>query len=332
MTAGSHPIAGRPSPSIRPADVAEPGAFRGRRVIVTGARGFIGSHLVRRLEIAGADVHAVSRMPWPRDRKAHRTRQCDLRDADAAQQLVRSVQPDAVFHLAGHVSGGRDVQLVLPTLAANLQTTVNLLAAAAGSGQPRVVLAGSMEEPHPGEKMTTPSSPYAASKWASTAYAQMFHGLWALPTVVLRIAMAYGPDQPDERKLIPYVITSLLEGRVPALTSGEREIDWVYIDDVVEAFVAAATVPSAAGGVLDIGSGTPVGIKRIVEHVKEITGSELEPRFGALEDRRLDSARIAAIHDAAASLGWTPRVDLGEGLSRTVEWYRNRATSPSAAS
>ena len=187
------------------------------------------------------------------------------------------------------------------------------------------MLAGSMEEPKPGEK-ATPSSPYAASKWAATTYAQMFHGLWGLPTVVLRIAMVYGPEQLDVRKLVPYVITSLLAGRTPELSSGGREIDWIFIDDVVDALVAAGHMSEAQGAVLDIGSGVPLTIRRTVEMISEIVGSTLSVQFGAVEDRRFDSARIAEERDTAAVLQWTPRVDLREGLTRTVDWYRNCRT------
>ena len=294
-------------------------------VLVTGAQGFIGSHLVRKLITTGADVHAVSRVAWPETESPIRTWTCDLRDTEETDRLVRLVQPGVIFHLASQVAGGRDLGLVLPMLDANLQTAVNVLTAAARHGGPRVVLAGSMEEPKPGEK-ATPSSPYAASKWAATTYAQMFHGLWGLPTVVARIAMVYGPEQLDVRKLVPYVITSLLAGRTPELSSGGREIDWIFIDDVVDALVAAGHTSDAPGAVLDIGSGVPLTIRRTVEMISEIVGSTLSIQFGAVEDRRFDSARIAEERDTAAVLQWTPRVDLREGLTRTVEWYRNCRT------
>jgi nucleoside-diphosphate-sugar epimerase len=300
------------------------GRFAGQPVIVTGARGFIGTHLVDHLVAAGAEVHALSRRRWNTAEQGCHTWSVDLRDADAARQIVRDVRPAAIFHLASLVIGHRDVALVQPALADNLITTVNLMTAAAEYGNPRVVLAGSMEEPHPGEKTTTPSSPYAASKWAATAYAQMFHALWELPTVVLRIAMAYGPRQRDHHKLVPHVITSLLAGRSPMLTSGEREIDWIFVDDVVDAFLTAATEPAAAGTIIDIGSGAPTAIRTTVELIHAIIGSDVPLRFGALEDRRLDSARIAVTADASELLGWSARVGLHEGLVHTIDWYRQQ--------
>lgn len=299
------------------------GVLRGRRVLVTGSGGFIGTHLVRRLVDLGAETHAVSRRVGRREAGWNVLR-ADLHDPVATADVVRAVHPELVFHLAGKVSGSRDVRAVLPTLAGNLQSTANLLTAAIEIGLPRVVLAGSMEEPEPGEVRSSASSPYAVSKWAAAAYAQLFHGLWCLPTVVLRIAMAYGPAQPDERKLVPYVVNSLLAGRAPELTSGTREIDWVYVDDVVDAFVAAACVPAAAGRTFDIGSGRPVDIRRTVEMLRQVVGTDVLPRYGTIEDRRLDTARIADIRDATELLGWRAVVGLQDGLSRTVEWYRNQ--------
>lgn len=293
-------------------------------MIVTGARGFLGSHLVRRLVAEGVEVHAVSRRPWPGSVEGFRTWSVDLREPDECRQLIQAVGPSTIFHLASHVAGGRDVALVSTTLADNLMSSVNLMAAVTDHKDVRIVLAGSMEEPHPAEKMTTPSSPYAASKWAATAYARMFHELWGVPTVVLRIAMAYGPGQPDERKLVPYVITRLLAGESPALSSGDREIDWVFVDDLIDSFLAAAVVPRAAGGIFDIGSGAPVSIRHTAQLIQEIIGTDVPLRFGAQQDRLLDSARIAVPFDAAATLGWIPQIGLRDGLSRTVEWYRAR--------
>jgi nucleoside-diphosphate-sugar epimerase len=291
---------------------------------VTGSQGFIGGHLVRRLVELDADVHAVSRRPARTP--VARVWTVDLRDAGAVQRLVREVRPEIVFHLAGAVAGTRDLDFVLPSLTTNLVGTVNLLTAATTHGLPRVVLAGSIEEPQPGELQATPCSPYAASKAAASVYARMFHGLCGLPTVTLRIAMSYGPAQPDVRKLVPYVVNCLLGGEPPKLTSGRREIDWIYVDDVVDAFVAAAGAPGVEGRTFDIGSGVPTDIRRTVELIREVLGTAVDANFGAVEDRRLDSARIADIREAAADLEWRPTVDLPEGLRRTVDWHRRELT------
>ncbi|HEV8562337.1 MAG TPA: NAD-dependent epimerase/dehydratase family protein [Actinophytocola sp.] len=295
------------------------GKWRDARVLVTGATGFIGSHLVGRLTELGAEVHAVSRRPvetaagpvW------HIT---DLTDAGATAELVRTITPDVVFHLASAVTGARDVTLVRPVLDANLSSVVNLLTAATVCPNgTRVVLAGSVEETRGAE--ATPASPYAAAKSAATGYARMFYQLWDVPVTVLRVAMVYGPAQPDTRKLVPYTTLALLRGEDPELSSGTRLVDWVYVDDVVDAFLAAAVSGQAAGQVLDIGSGTQVSIRDTIELLARIVGGTGKPRFGAVADRPLDHAQVADPGPAGEVLGWRPSTSLADGLRRTVAWY-----------
>ncbi|MEU8379523.1 NAD-dependent epimerase/dehydratase family protein [Streptosporangium sp. NPDC048865] len=291
-----------------------------RPVLVTGAGGFIGTHLVRRLSALGARVHAVSRRP--RESSGGVTwHVADVADAGAVEWLVGSTRPAVVFHLASEVAGARNPKLVLPMLHSNLTGVVNLLTAVSEVPGTRVVLAGSLEEPRPEEGDRAPSSPYAVSKWAADGYARMFHHLWDVQVSNLRIGMVYGPGRQDTRKLVPYVALSLLRGRTPELGSGTRHLDWVYIDDVVDAFLAAAETPGAAGRAFDVGTGTGTSIRDTVELLCEIVGNRVRPRYGALGDRPLDSARIADPAPAAEILGWRPAVGLEEGLRRTVDWF-----------
>jgi len=283
---------------------------------VTGATGFIGSHLVRRLTWLGAQVHAVSRQPQEDDSLTWHA--ADLGDPEATTELIRSTCPDIVFHLASAVTGVRDVKLVRPTLQSNLASAVNLLTAVVGR-QTRVVLAGSIEEPQEAEPV--PPSPYAVAKWAATGYARMFHRLWDVPVTVLRVAMVYGPGQPDTEKLLPYVTLSLLRGERPKLSSGRRLVDWVYVDDVVDAFLLAARAERAGGQAIDIGSGIQTSIRDIVELVEQAVGGRARPQFGALADRPLDRSGLADTKAAADLLGWQATTPLQVGIMRTVAWY-----------
>jgi nucleoside-diphosphate-sugar epimerase len=303
--------------------------FSGRRVLITGAGGFLGSHLCRRLRGCGAELHAVSRQSRAADEPGLRWWRGDLVDAAFVQEVVASVRPDVVFHLASHVAGARDLGLVPLTVQGNLLSAVNLMTAAAAVGCQRLVLAGSYEEPEEGNAV--PCSPYAAAKWAASAYARMFHALYGLPVVILRICMAYGPGQMDTRKFIPHVILSLLRGERPGLSSGCRPVDWVFIEDVIDGLVTAAAAEHAGGATLDIGSGALVTVREVAERLVRLVDPDIAPHFGAVGDRPLETVRSADTARTEQLIGWRPRTPLEEGLRKTVEWYRRRFARASAS-
>jgi UDP-glucose 4-epimerase len=306
-------------------------SLSGRAVLVTGATGFIGAALARRLSDEGAIVHGVSRRP-PWEAGGVRWWESDLSDPAGIRRLLDAVEPDVVFHLAGLVAGARDVGVVLPALHANLVATVNLLVAATERPGARVVLAGSMEEPPCDEGYPVPSSPYAASKLAAGSYARMFHALYGTPAIWLRLFAVYGPAQADTRKLLPYVTLSLLRGEAPLLSSGRRGLDWIYLDDVVDALLAAAAAQGVEGRTLDVGSGTRVTIRSMVELLVQMIDPAVAPRFGALPDRPLERDAVADVSATASCLGWRSRTPLEEGLRMTVDWYRRHGAwrSPAA--
>ena len=302
-------------------------SIRGRRVLVTGANGFIGSHLCRRLCEEGAEVHAVYRSQYV----DNGTGQCwwhgDLADLPQVRRIFENTRPELIFHLASHVKGAPDLEQVIPTFQSNLQSTVNLLAVAAECKRPRVVLTGSLAEPEFDDDEKFPSAPYAAAKWASTGYGKMFHALYGLPVVIARVFMVYGPAQMDFTKLIPYVTLSVLEGQKPKISSGQRLVDWIYVSDVVDGFLAIARAEGNDGGKVDLGSGSLVSIRSIVEQLTTLIGAGISAEFGALQDRPLEPTRVAKTEETFAQIGWKPKIGLQEGLEYTVEWYRERTKS-----
>jgi nucleoside-diphosphate-sugar epimerase len=293
----------------------------GCTALVTGASGFIGSHLCQRLVQIGATIHTVSRQHHTGAVPGWCWWQGDLADLATVRDILHRSKPDVVFHLASHVSGAREREAVLPTFHSNLMSTVNLLTVASEIGCRRFILAGSMEEPDATTPDAVPCSPYAAAKWAGSAYARMFHALYQLPVVILRIFMVYGPAQRDLRKLIPYVTLSLLRGEPPRLSSGQRQVDWIYIDDVVDGILAAAQAPAIEGGTLEIGSGTLVSVRAVVEQLVDLITPGGAVPFGALPERPLEQVRVAGTAATYAKLGWQPTTPLPAGLHRTVAWY-----------
>ncbi|GIH69051.1 NAD-dependent epimerase/dehydratase family protein [Sphaerimonospora thailandensis] len=300
--------------------------WAGTRTLVTGATGFIGFHLMRQLASLGAEIHAVSRRPPERAEFGEIWHRADLRSADATLEIFGVARPDVVFHLASEVNGARDPRVVLPTLEHNLISTVNVLGAAIARPDVRLLLCGSSEEPRLANGHSPPPSPYAMAKWAATGYAQLFQRLWNVPITILRPTMVYGPGQQDTTKLVPYVTLALLRGEEPRLTSGAKLVDWVYVDDVVDAFVTAARSDGAVGQIFDIGTGTRVSVRETVELLFHLAGRTRAPEFGAVPDRPHDIAQTADLEPVAKALGgWRPAVGLEEGLKRTFSWYAREA-------
>ena len=286
-------------------------------VLVTGASGFLGSSLVAKLRAAGAPVVGVSRRA-PAGAADPDWRSCDLLEPGALERLLDELRPRAVFHLASEVRGTRELAAVLPTFRANLVTTVELLSAACRVECPRVVIAASLEE----LPLDRPARfPYAAAKRAASEYARFFRSAYGLSVVSARIGMAYGPGQRDTAKLVPHVILSQLEGRAPRLASGQRQADWIYVDDVVDALLACMSAEALDDTVVDVGTGLGTSVGEVAERLTAFTGGPA-PERGALPDRALDHDVVADAARAERLIGWRAKHDLDAGLRRSVDWYR----------
>lgn len=298
--------------------MGEPLQLRGKRVLVTGARGFLGSHLCERLVTEGAQVHAVSRSPVKDGANGARWWQCDLLDLEGLARLLSQTAPDFVYHLSGHVSAAPQIENVLPAFHSLLTSTVNLLTLLADFRCNRLIVTGSLTEPHQMEPV--PDSPYSAAKWTGAAFARMFHRLYGTPVVIVRPYMVYGPRQ-SSSKVVPYTIASLARGVAPRLTSGTWAADWVYVSDVVDGLILASTVAGVEGSTIDLGCGKTTSIKDVVDRIVGIMNPAVRPAFGALPDRPYTEIRTADVEHARALLGWESKVSLDEGLAATVSWF-----------
>jgi UDP-glucose 4-epimerase len=305
------------------------GFYAGRSVVVTGASGFIGSHLCEQLVLAGAHVTACSRhhrvdAVVPADSSAGTGRlewmQADMRRIESVNAVLARARPSMVFHLAGIACAARGAELVLPTLHDNVLASINILTAALKTGLPKVVLAGSMEEPPSDGDVAT--SPYAMSKWAVGGYARMFHLLYELPITIGRMFMAYGPTRRDLHKVMPYMMLSLLADESPHLLSADREIDWIYVGDLADGLMSIAAHPDTIGQSLDIGSGDAISLRALSERVGTLIGTPVRPTFAERPERQHEQTRRADVARTAAVSGWSPQTSLDEGLRRTIAWFR----------
>jgi nucleoside-diphosphate-sugar epimerase len=291
-------------------------AFAGKRVLVTGASGFVGGHLCDALLALGADVYGMDSQGTgcPAGCQSYMT---DLKDLAAVRDMLSHVHPHLVYHLAGLVTAQQEMDLVLPMLHNNLVGAVHLFLALAEMGCERVVTISSSEEPTDG----APTSPYAASKAAARFYAGLFQRAYGLPVVVAKLFMVFGPRQRSD-KLIPYTVISLLRGESPKLTSGTRICDFVYVLDVVRGLLKAGLQPNLAGQTVELGTGTGTCIKDVAVMAADLVGGQLQPVFGAVPDRAGEQPQVADLAITRVLLGWVPRASLREGLAETVAWYR----------
>jgi nucleoside-diphosphate-sugar epimerase len=301
------------------------------RALVTGANGFIGANLVRRLLDRGDDVHAVSRPGsdgWRLTGVDGALHHVDLTDAAAVAALVAAVRPDSVFHLAAHgaYSWQSDTERIFAT---NLGATVNLLGACREGGVASFVHAGSSSEygykDHaPGEEEAPePNSDYAVAKAAATMYCQLIDRESDMCAVTLRLYSIYGPWE-EANRLVPRLVIEGLDGRLPALVDPDVARDFVYVEDAVDAFLLAAEADHPRpGAVYNIAGGAQTTIGDLVATTRELLEIDAEPQWGSMERRGWDtSVWIGDPARAAEELGWQPRHDLGQGISRTVEWFR----------
>jgi len=297
--------------------------FKGRRVLVTGAGGFVGSHLCTALVSLGAEVYGVDLNNFFKNEvNGIRLLNVDLSiNQDVVQETVKIVNPDFTYHLAGLVDTRQEIGLVLPTLRHNLFGTVHLLIALKGSQCRRVVVISSSETPQYGN---SPNSPYAASKLAMAAYAEMFHTLFGLPVVIARPHLSYGPRQP-QNKLIPYLICSMLKDTPPMLSSGNRICDMIYINDLVRALLLMTISEFAVGCSFDIGTGEGISVREIAARISVLMKTPCHPVFGTVVDRIGEFSQVANTKMIHSSLGWKPYWTMDEGLIETIEWYKDNA-------
>jgi NAD dependent epimerase/dehydratase len=311
-------------------------AWPGRRVLVTGAGGFIGSHLCERLVETGASVCAFTEYnslgSWGWLDESPRRGQMDVvlgdvRDADSIGSACAAV--DTVFHLAALIAIPFSYEAPHAYLQTNAVGTANVLRAAQRAGCRLVVHTSTSEvygtaryvpidEQHPLQAQ----SPYAASKIAADKVAESFHLSFGVPVTTLRPFNTYGPRQ-SARAVIPTIATQVLSGGPVALGNVTPTRDFTYVADTVEAFVRIADCGAAVGRVLNAGSGKEISIGKLADRIETVLDRsslvERDPErvrpVGSEVDRLCADASVAR-----ELLDWSPGVGLDEGLRLTVAW------------
>jgi NAD dependent epimerase/dehydratase len=314
-------------------------SWSGRKVLVTGAGGFIGSHLTEQLVTLGADVRALveynsfDSWGWLDDsplRSEIDGRLGDVRDADSTAAAVAGV--DTVFHLAALIAIPYSYDAPASYVQTNVIGTLNVLRAARAADVGLVVHTSTSEvygtarsvpidEEHPLQGQ----SPYAASKIAADKMAEAFHLSYGVPLTTVRPFNTYGPRQ-SARAVIPTILTQLLTGGVVELGRLDPTRDFTYVSDTVDAFLQLAAAPEAVGLVVNVGSGREISIGELAERAAGVTGRSIALQQ-ARERFRPDASEVerlcAGAERVRALTGWQPTVALDNGLALTAEWLES---------
>ncbi len=315
-------------------------SLKGTKVLVTGAGGFIGSHLVERLLDDKASVsvflryNALNRKGWIDTFAPQKTERLkiflgDLRDPEAVRRAVK--EQDVVFHLGALIAIPYSYINPREFVDTNVVGTANVLNAALEYKTGRVVHTSSSEvygtaqyvpidEAHP----LVGQSPYAASKIGADQLALSYYRSFGLPVTVLRPFNTFGPRQ-SARAIIPTIITQALTGKKLKLGSLYPTRDLSYVENTVEGFVRIAEAKGVLGKVINIGMGTEISVGELVEEIgallkKKLTAQKEKERLRPAEsevERLLADTRLAQ-----EALDWKPKVDFITGLKRTIEWHK----------
>jgi dolichol-phosphate mannosyltransferase len=304
-----------------------------KRVLVTGATGFIGANLAHRLVRDGHEVHLLVR-PADMDARwrlrtiwdACQVHAVELQELERVREIVTSVDPQWIFHLAayGAYSSQSDVQRIVST---NYNGLVNLLEASVSTGFEAFVNAGTSSEygwkdhaPLESE-LAEPNSHYAATKAAATTYCRFVAQHHRRNVSTLRLYSVFGPWE-DPTRLLPTLILRGLQGELPPLVSPTIARDYVFVDDIVDAFICVAqTPPSDFGAVLNVGTGVQTTLREMVEQVRTLFHIDAEPSWGSMPDRAWDTdVWVCDPTSIQKTLGWKPAYDVEQGLRRLAEW------------
>ena len=310
--------------------------WKDRRVLVTGAGGFIGSHLAERLAGLGAKTRCLLRynsqdsVGWLSDSPVREDLEIihgDIRDSESVLRAFKDVE--VVFHLAALIGIPYSYHSPRSYVQTNVEGTLNILEAARKCGVQRLVCTSTSEvygsaqyvpidEKHPLQSQ----SPYSATKIGADKLAESYLRSFGLSLSIARPFNVYGPRQ-SSRAVIPTIITQALTGSTVKIGNLDTTRDFTYVSDTVDGFIAIAECSATAGNTLNIGTGAEISIRDLAGVIFELTGTECAME---VEERRLrpeasEVERLCANSDEIRQLtGWKPGVPLREGLARTIEW------------
>ncbi len=304
-----------------------------RRVLLTGATGFVGANLARRLLQEGHDVHLLVRPGYAawriKEIRPHvRLHSAPLTHPTLIQRSVKKIRPDWIFHLAayGAYSSQNDAPAMIQTNILGMNT---LLEACIHNGFEAFVNTGSSSEygyqPHaPSEAdIPEPNSLYAVTKLSATQLCRYVARKHKLHIPTLRLYSVYGPYE-EPTRLIPTLLVRGLKGKLPPLVDPRIARDFIFVEDVIEAYLQAASKKSREwGAIYNVGTGVQTSLRQVVEVVRKLLPIEQKPRWSTMPNRSWDTRTwVANSRKIQSQLHWSAKTSFKQGLVETLEWLR----------
>jgi nucleoside-diphosphate-sugar epimerase len=307
-------------------------ALKGRKILITGSTGFIGANIVRRFIKIGAEVHILSRTTsnkWRiKDILKDINEYCvDLLDYEKLEAIILDIEPEIIFHTV--VYGGYPFQKdIKKIIGSNFIGTINLVNACKKVDFELLVNTGSSSEygikskPMDEEDISEPVNDYGVSKAAATLYCQAVSRREKRPIVTLRLFSPYGYYE-EQTRLIPSVVVSCLRGRNPEISSPNSVRDFIFIEDVIDAYIRVIETSDIGGEIFNIGYGEQHSVGEVVNKIDELTGNNVRPVWVSVPKRANEpDVWQADVTKAKDILKWEPKYSLEEGLAKTIKWFR----------
>jgi len=302
--------------------------------LVTGAAGFVGASLVRRLVKMGLRVHALVPSEgdlWRIQDLLHgpTLHRGDITDENFVRDLVGQVSPSIIYHLATHgaYAAQSDAKRILMT---NVLGTCNLLEALGKFPYKLFVNTGSSSEygfkqkPMHEDDLAEPNSYYAVAKLAQTMFCQYTAKSQKKPIVTLRLFSVYGPYEEPSR-LVATIIRRCLQGETLQMASPDTARDFIFVEDVVDAYLNIERLLGHGGEIFNIGTGRQISLKEMTGTVLKVTGSPVDVHWNAMQDRIWDTSLwVGDVNKAKQLLGWQAKTPLDQGVRQTMEWFKKQ--------
>lgn len=302
-------------------------SFKGKKILITGISGFVGSNLAARLKELGAEVYGISK-----SMKSRNILKVDILDYERLNKFIKERKIDTCFHLAAESlveTGQKDPYNTFKT---NIEGALNVLESARKNKVEKIIVAstvhvyGNNKLPYLEEYTPRPSRPYETSKTCIDLIAQSYANSFNLPVVVPRFVNIYGPHDLHFERLIPRTIKAVLEDKSPKMWGGEAIRDYLFIDDALEAYISLAKMNLKTlkwNRIFNFGSGNRISVRNLVEKIIKLSGKRVD--IDKISQGRSEEIPVqyASWGKARKLLHWEPKVDLDEGLKRTIAWYMN---------